>query len=149
MKKLIICRRSESLWNLENKFTGWIDVPLTKQGYSEARKCGDTLLKKGFEFDIAYTSILERANKTLSICLERMNLSKIKVIKDWRLNERHYGSLQGLNKLDTVKKYGDNQVLKWRRSYSTSPPQLNIDHKTHPSNDKKYTHINKNVASFI
>lgn len=143
MKSLIICRHGESLWNLKNKFTGWIDVPLTEKGIKEAKKCGDTLLKEGYEFDIAYTSFLDRANKTLSICLKKMNLCKLKIVKDWRLNERHYGSLQGLNKLDVVKKFGDKKVKEWRRSFLTPPPKLDSNHKTHPMYDQKYKKINK------
>ena len=143
MKRLIICRHGESLWNLENKFTGWMDVPLTKKGVNEAIKCGNTLLERCYKFDIAYTSVLDRANKTLSICLKRMNIKKLKIVKDWRLNERHYGSLQGLNKLDTVKKFGSDKVQQWRRSFDTPPPKLNNKDLAHPVNDKKYTNINK------
>tara|TARA_B100000575_G_C23081684_1_gene623240 strand:- start:653 stop:1402 length:750 start_codon:yes stop_codon:yes gene_type:complete len=145
MIKLVVCRHGESVWNLENKFTGWTDVGLTEKGINEAMGCGKTLIEREFDFDIAYTSVLKRANKTLYYCLEKMNLSNLKIIKDWRLNERHYGELQGLNKLDTVKKFGYDQVQEWRRSFFKPPPKLSINSNTHPSKDKKYTNINKSL----
>ena len=122
MYKLVIIRHGESLWNLENKFTGWTDVELTSKGKNEARKAGKILKLNGFSFDIAYTSKLTRAIKTLNLCLSEMKLQEISIHKSWRLNERHYGALQGLNKLETVKKFGEKQVAIWRRSYDTPPP---------------------------
>ncbi len=122
MYKLVIIRHGESLWNLENKFTGWTDVELTPKGKDEAKKAGKILKLYGFSFDIAYTSKLTRAIKTLNLCLSEMKLQKISIHKSWRLNERHYGALQGLNKLETVKKFGEKQVAIWRRSYDIPPP---------------------------
>ena len=145
MIRLVICRHGESIWNLENKFTGWVDVGLTDKGINEGIECGKTLLEKKFIFDIAYTSVLKRANKTLYCCLEKMNQKNLNIIKDWRLNERHYGKLQGLNKLETVKKFGYDQVQEWRRSFIVPPPKLSINNKAHPSNDKKYIDINKSL----
>ena len=123
MYKLVIIRHGESLWNLENKFTGWTDVELTSKGEEEAKKAGKILKLNGFSFDIAYTSKLIRAIKTLNLCLSEMKLQRISIHKSWRLNERHYGALQGLNKLETVRKFGEKQVAIWRRSYDISPPQ--------------------------
>ena len=123
MYKLVIIRHGESLWNLENKFTGWTDVELTSKGEEEAKKAGKILKLNGFSFDIAYTSKLIRAIKTLNLCLSEMKLQRISIHKSWRLNERHYGALQGLNKLETVRKFGEKQVAIWRRSYDIPPPQ--------------------------
>ena len=123
MYKLVIIRHGESLWNLENKFTGWTDVELTSRGEEEAKKAGKILKLNGFSFDIAYTSKLIRAIKTLNLCLSEMKLQRISIHKSWRLNERHYGALQGLNKLETVRKFGEKQVAIWRRSYDIPPPQ--------------------------
>lgn len=123
MYKLVIIRHGESLWNLENKFTGWTDVELTSKGEEEAKKAGKILKLNGFSFDIAYTSKLIRAIKTLNLCLSEMKLQRISIHKSWRLNERHYGALQGLNKLETVRKFGEKQVAIWRRSYDVPPPQ--------------------------
>ena len=125
MNKLVILRHGESLWNLENKFTGWIDIDLSKNGKKEASSAGKLLKKEGFDFDLAYTSLLKRANNTLEICMKNMDIEKskkLKIIKNWRLNERHYGALQGLNKKKTSEKYGQEQVLKWRRSFDIQPP---------------------------
>ena len=125
MNKLVILRHGESLWNLENKFTGWIDIDLSKNGENEASSAGKLLKKEGFIFDLAYTSLLKRANNTLEICMKNMDIEKskkLKIIKNWRLNERHYGALQGLNKKKTSEKYGQEQVLKWRRSFDIQPP---------------------------
>ncbi len=143
MNKLVLLRHGESIWNLENRFTGWIDVDLSPNGLSEAKSAGKLLKKEGYDFDLAFTSVLKRAQHTLSLCLKEMDLDKIKIIEDWRLNERHYGSLQGLNKNDMAKKYGKKQVLMWRRSYDTSPPTLANNHETHPNNDYKYSGLNK------
>lgn len=119
MPKLVLIRHGQSLWNLENRFTGWVDVPLTAQGEGEATKAGETL--KGMQFDVAYTSALYRAQRTLELVLAAMGV-KIPIIRDQALNERHYGDLQGLNKAETAKRYGDDQVKIWRRSYATPPP---------------------------
>lgn len=124
MNKLILIRHGQSTWNLENKFTGWTDVDLSKKGIEEAKEAGKTLKEKGFNFDIAYTSVLKRANHTLEIVLKELNEENIPIYKSWRLNERHYGALQGLNKEETAVKYGDNQVKIWRRSYDVKPPAL-------------------------
>ena len=124
MKQLVICRHGESQWNFENKFTGWVDVPLTQKGIKEAKECGKILKKNEFFFDIAYTSLLERANITLEYCLKEIGLDNIITKKDWRLNERHYGSLQGMDKIKTVKKYGKKQVMAWRRSFKSPPPPI-------------------------
>jgi len=122
MTVLVLLRHGESIWNQENRFTGWTDVDLSPKGVAEAKKAGMILRAKGFTFDLAFTSVLIRANRTLDIVLDEMNLKGIEVFKSWRLNERHYGTLQGLNKAQTAKQYGDRQVAIWRRSYSVSPP---------------------------
>jgi 2,3-bisphosphoglycerate-dependent phosphoglycerate mutase len=124
MHKLVLVRHGESTWNLENRFTGWTDVGLTDTGVEQARQAGRLLREAGYEFDIAYTSVLKRAIWTLWHCLEEMDRAWLPVVNDWRLNERHYGALQGLNKAETAKKFGDEQVLVWRRSYDTPPPAL-------------------------
>jgi len=124
MKKLVLLRHGESVWNQENRFTGWTDVGLSDKGIQEAHSAGKKLKENGFVFDEAFTSVLKRAIETLDIVLNEMDLAKIKIYKDWRLNERHYGALQGLNKLDTAKKYGDQQVKIWRRSFDVRPPAL-------------------------
>ena len=121
--KLVLCRHGQSQWNLENRFTGWVDVDLTEQGQNEALEAGKELKEAELNFDIAYTSVLKRATKTLFIILEEMNLTWIPVINSWELNERHYGALQGLHKVDVAKQYGEDQVQIWRRSYDT-PPRL-------------------------
>lgn len=141
MSKLVLLRHGESIWNLENKFTGWIDVDLSKDGIKEAKFAGELLREEGYRFEIAFTSLLKRAKRTLSLSLSQMNLKNIKIVEDWRLNERHYGSLQGLNKNDMVKKFGEKQVLLWRRSYDIPPPKLDKNESTHPINDAKYSHI--------
>ena len=122
--KLVLLRHGESLWNKENKFTGWYDVDLSEKGTQEAAQSGVILKKEGYTFDLAYTSVLKRAIKTLWLCLEGMDLMWIPVIRHWKLNERHYGDLQGLNKAETAKKFGEEQVLVWRRSYDTPPPGI-------------------------
>jgi 2,3-bisphosphoglycerate-dependent phosphoglycerate mutase len=124
MYKLVLIRHGESTWNLENRFTGWTDVPLTDTGVAQARQAGQLLSAEGFEFDLAYTSVLKRAIWTLWYCLDEMNRTWVPVHNDWRLNERHYGSLQGLNKADMARQFGSEQVLIWRRSYDTPPPTL-------------------------
>ena len=124
MYKLVLIRHGESTWNLENRFTGWTDVPLTATGVAQARQAGQLLKDAGYEFDVAYTSVLKRAIWTLWHTLDTMDRTWLPVVKDWRLNERHYGALQGLNKADMAKQYGDEQVLIWRRSYNTPPPAL-------------------------
>ena len=122
--KLVMLRHGESQWNVENRFTGWTDVPLTPTGVSQAMQAGQLLKASGFEFDVAYTSVLKRAVWTLWHCLDAMDRTWLPVVHDWRLNERHYGALQGLNKSDMARQYGDEQVLVWRRSYDTPPPAL-------------------------
>ena len=139
--KLVLCRHGQSDWNLKNLFTGWTDVDLTDLGRQEAIDAGRILREMGFEFDIAYTSVLKRAIRTLWIMLDELDSMWIPVVRDWRLNERHYGALQGLNKAETAAKYGDDQVLVWRRSYSTPPPPLEASDERHPSHDKRYAGI--------
>ena len=124
MYKLVLVRHGESTWNLENRFTGWTDVDLTPTGVEQAKSAGKLLKAEGYEFDLAYTSVLKRATRTLWHCLDEMDRTWLPVVHSWRLNERHYGALQGLNKGDTAKKYGDEQVLVWRRSYDVPPPAL-------------------------
>ncbi len=128
MPQLVMIRHGESLWNKENKFTGWMDVGLSEKGLREAQKAGQKLREKGFHFDIAYTSFLKRAIKTLWLILDEMDLLWLEEVKTWQLNERHYGKLQGLNKQETAQKYGDKQVFQWRRSYHIAPPALSIEH---------------------
>ena len=143
MIKLVIVRHGQSLWNLENKFTGWTDVPLSENGIKEAKEAGIVLKEKGYTFDLAYTSVLKRAEDTLSYILEEMNLNNIEIRHSWRLNERHYGALQGLNKEETRKKYGDEQVRLWRRSADVRPPALTEDDPRYPGNDPLYKRISK------
>lgn len=136
--KLVMIRHGQSQWNLENRFTGWKDVDLSNQGVEEAKKAGEDLKKDGFVFDIAYTSYQKRAIKTLNIVLEEIDELHIPVVKSWRLNERHYGALQGLNKAETAKKYGDEQVHIWRRSFDVPPPSLEDDDERNVRFDAKY-----------
>lgn len=143
MIKLVLVRHGQSVWNLENKFTGWTDVKLSKQGISEAKEAGKLLKNQGFHFDLAYTSVLKRAEDTLSYILKEMNEENIEIKKSWKLNERHYGALQGLNKDETKKKYGEEQVLLWRRSVDVRPPKLNENDSRYPGNDPKYKDLNK------
>jgi 2,3-bisphosphoglycerate-dependent phosphoglycerate mutase len=140
--KLVLCRHGQSDWNLKNLFTGWHDVDLTEQGIQEAISAGKLFNELGYEFDIAYTSVLKRAIRTLWLILDEMDRMWIPVIRDWRLNERHYGALQGLNKSETAAKYGDEQVHIWRRSYDIPPPELDLDDERHPSHDARYEGIN-------
>ena len=139
--KLVLCRHGQSDWNLKNLFTGWTDVDLTEQGRTEARAAGKLLAELGYEFDIAYTSVLQRAIRTLWIMLDEMQRIWIPVVRDWRLNERHYGALQGLNKAETAAKYGDEQVHIWRRSYDIPPPPLELTDNRHPAHDPRYAGI--------
>ena len=138
---LVLCRHGQSDWNLKNLFTGWKDVDLTEQGVQEAVDAGRLLKEMGYEFDVAYTSVLKRAIRTLWIVLDEMDLMWIPVIRDWRLNERHYGARQGLNKAETAAKYGDEQVHIWRRSYDIPPPELEADDERHPAHDPRYAGI--------
>ena len=142
MIKLVLLRHGESQWNLENRFTGWTDVDLTPKGELEAKSAGKTLNENGFEFDIVFTSVLKRAIRTMEICLSEMLLNNIPIKYSWRLNERHYGTLQGLNKSETAEKYGDEQVLQWRRSYDIPPPPIDKSDSRWPGNDPNYSNIN-------
>ena len=144
MIKLVLVRHGQSMWNLENRFTGWTDVELSEQGIKEAKEAGKVLKEKGFNFDVAYTSVLKRANDTLKYILEELGEENIPVKKSWRLNERHYGALQGLNKDETKEKYGAEQVLLWRRSTDVRPPALSKDDKRYPGNDPKYSDLKEN-----
>lgn len=138
MYKLVLIRHGESTWNLENRFTGWTDVPLTDTGVAQAQQAGRLLKDAGYEFDIAYTSVLKRAIWTLWHTLDQMDRTWLPVVKDWRLNERHYGGLQGLNKADMAAQYGDAQVLVWRRSYDTPPPALDRTDARSERGDRRY-----------
>ena len=138
MKKVVLLRHGESTWNKENRFTGWTDVDLSKKGVEEAHTSGEVLKKEGYIFDIAFTSVLKRAIRTLWITLDIMDLMWIPVYRCWRLNERHYGALQGLNKSEMAAKYGDEQVLVWRRSYDVRPPALEKTDKRYPGIDPRY-----------
>ena len=144
MIKLVLVRHGQSMWNLENRFTGWTDVELSEQGIKEAKEAGKVLKEKGFGFDVAYTSVLKRANDTLGYILEELGEQDIPVKKSWRLNERHYGALQGLNKAETKEKYGEEQVLLWRRSTDVRPPELSKDDERYPGNDSKYSELKEN-----
>ena len=141
MIKLVLVRHGQSIWNLENKFTGWTDVGLSEQGVIEAKEAGKVLKEKGFTFDLAYTSVLKRAEDTLTYILKEMNEEDIEIRRSWKLNERHYGALQGLNKDETRKKYGDEQVLLWRRSAAVRPPELELTDSRYPGNDPKYSNL--------
>lgn len=139
--KLVLVRHGQSAWNLENRFTGWTDVDLTEQGTQEATMAGRLLREEGYEFDIAYTSVLKRAIKTLGVIQDQMDLDWIPVIRAWELNERHYGNLQGLNKAETAEKFGEDQVKVWRRSYDVPPPPLAEDDERHPRFDRRYADV--------
>ena len=141
MYKLGLIRHGESTWNLENRFTGWTDVDLTPTGVAQAQQAGRLLKQAGFEFDLAYTSVLKRAIWTLWHTLDQMDRTWLPVLNDWRLNERHYGALQGLNKADTARQYGDEQVLVWRRSYDTPPPALASDDPRSERSDLRYARL--------
>ena len=141
MYKLVLLRHGESIWNKENRFTGWTDVDLSEKGVNEARKAGQLLKKEGFIFDLAFTSVLKRAIRTLWLALDEMDLMWIPVQNSWRLNERHYGSLQGLNKSEMAEKFGEKQVLIWRRSYDIRPPELEKSDPRYPGNDPRYKQL--------
>jgi 2,3-bisphosphoglycerate-dependent phosphoglycerate mutase len=145
---VVLVRHGESTWNEENKFTGWADVPLSKKGLEEAKSGGKLLQEAGLTFDVAYTSTLSRAIKTLWIILEEMDLMYLPIIHTWRLNERHYGALQGLNKQETVEKFGKDQVLIWRRSYDIPPPALDESSVHYPGNDPRYKDVPKELLPF-
>lgn len=146
MYKLVLIRHGESTWNLENRFTGWTDVDLTPLGVEQAKRCGETLKAKGYQFDLAYTSVLQRAIHTLWNCLDAMERPWLPVVHSWRLNERHYGALQGLNKAETAKKYGDAQVLAWRRSYDVPPPALSEDDERTEKHQERYAKIDPSLV---
>ena len=141
MFRLVLLRHGESTWNKENRFTGWTDVDLSDKGREEAREAGRLMAAEGFAFDIAYTSVMTRAIRTLWIALEEMQLLWLPVVKSWRLNERHYGALQGLNKAETAAAHGEAQVKIWRRSYDIPPPPLTLDDPRHPSRDRRYAGV--------
>jgi 2,3-bisphosphoglycerate-dependent phosphoglycerate mutase len=141
MKQLVLIRHGESVWNLENRFTGWADVDLTQKGIDQAIAAGKSLKKAGYEFDIAYTSVLRRAIRTLWYIQDEMNLMWIPVVHSWRLNERHYGALTGLNKAETAAKYGDEQVHIWRRSFDICPPLLDLSDERNSHSDRRYTKL--------
>ncbi len=143
MKKIVLLRHGESIWNKENKFTGWTDVDLSEKGRLEAKKAGQVLKKEGYTFDLAYTSVLKRAIRTLWITLDEMDLMWIPVDNSWRLNERHYGALQGLNKSEMAQKFGEEQVLIWRRSYDVPPPALEESDPRHCGSDPRYKDMDK------
>ncbi|MBB3641044.1 MULTISPECIES: 2,3-diphosphoglycerate-dependent phosphoglycerate mutase [Variovorax] len=141
MHKLVLIRHGESTWNLENRFTGWTDVDLTETGVEQAKQAGRLLKAEGYDFDVAYTSVLKRATRTLWHTLDELDRTWLPVVHSWRLNERHYGGLQGLNKAETAKKYGDEQVLIWRRSYNTPPPPLEADDPRSERGDVRYAKL--------
>ena len=144
MHKLVLIRHGESTWNLENRFTGWTDVDLTPLGVQQAQQAGRLLKEQGVEFDVAYTSVMKRAIWTLWHTLDQMDRTWVPVVNDWRLNERHYGALQGLNKSETAKKFGDAQVLTWRRSYDTPPPALDATDPRCERGDPRYAQLDAN-----
>jgi 2,3-bisphosphoglycerate-dependent phosphoglycerate mutase len=139
--ELVLLRHGQSEWNLENLFTGWTDVPLTDEGIAEARESGRLMAEAGYEFGVLHTSLLVRATHTAELALREMGLHWLPVRRHWRLNERHYGALQGLNKKETAEKHGDEQVLMWRRSYDTPPPALEPDDERHPRHDRRYADL--------
>jgi 2,3-bisphosphoglycerate-dependent phosphoglycerate mutase len=143
MLRLVLLRHGESTWNKENRFTGWTDVDLSEKGSEEAREAGRLMSAEKYEFDVAYTSVLKRAIRTLWSSLDELDMMWIPVHRSWRLNERHYGALQGLNKAETAAKYGDDQVKIWRRSYDTPPPSLTYEDPRHPSHDRRYGNLKR------
>jgi len=149
MNKLVLIRHGQSEWNLENRFTGWQDVDLSEQGRNEAIAAGKLLAEAGFTFDLAYTSVLKRAIKTLHLVLEEMNLLWVPEIKAWHLNERHYGALQGLNKAETAEKYGAEKVMSWRRGFSILPPALTADDSRAPQNDPRYAGVDPSLLPLV
>jgi 2,3-bisphosphoglycerate-dependent phosphoglycerate mutase len=138
MYKLVLVRHGESIWNKENRFTGWTDVDLSEKGVMEAHQAGKSLKEAGFSFDLAFTSFLKRATRTLGFILDELGEKGIEVRSSWRLNERHYGALQGMNKAETAEKYGEDQVMAWRRGYDTAIPKLSVDDPTYPGKDPLY-----------
>jgi 2,3-bisphosphoglycerate-dependent phosphoglycerate mutase len=144
MYQIVLLRHGESAWNKENRFTGWTDVDLSERGVAEAHAAGQTLKNGGYRFDLAYASVLKRAVRTLWIALDELDLMWIPVVNSWRLNERHYGALQGLNKAETAAKYGEDQVKIWRRSYDVPPPALEITDQRYPGNDPRYADLSQN-----
>ena len=144
MIKLVLLRHGESVWNKENKFTGWTDVDLSEKGVVETKKAGELLQKEGYVFDVAYTSVLKRAIRTLWLTLDEMDLMWIPVWRSWCLNEKHYGALQGLNKAETAEKEGAEQVHLWRRSYEVRPPELDLSDERYPGNDPRYADLDEN-----
>ena len=144
MMKLVLLRHGESIWNKDNKFSGWTDVDLSRKGIAEAKKAGQVLKEQGYSFDVAFTSVLKRAVRTLWIVLDEMDLMWIPVCRSWRLNEKHYGALQGLNKSETAAKYGEEQVLMWRRAYNVRPPSLEKVDERYPGNDPRYGDLAEN-----
>lgn len=145
MPTLVLLRHGESIWNKENRFTGWTDVDLTETGIAEAREAARLLREEGFDFDLAFTSVLKRAIRTLWIVLDELDRMWLPVVNDWRLNERHYGALQGLNKAEMAAQYGEEQVLVWRRSYDVPPPLLDLDDPRHPRFDRRYADLPADV----
>ena len=141
MHKLVLIRHGQSTWNLENRFTGWADVPLTDIGVDQAKNAGKLLADAGYDFDVAYTSVLKRATHTLWHALDAMDRTWLPVVNSWRLNERHYGDLQGLDKLETARKFGDEQVLLWRRSYDVPPPAMNAEDERSERSDRRYAKL--------
>lgn len=143
MHKLVLVRHGQSTWNLENRFTGWTDVDLSDLGREEARSAGQVLRQEGYEFDVVYTSVLKRAIRTMQIVMDELDQMWVPVIREWRLNERHYGALQGLNKSETARLHGEEQVKIWRRSYSVPPPPLTEDDERYPGRDRRYAGLTK------
>ena len=141
MYKLVLIRHGESTWNLENRFTGWVDVDLTETGVAQAKAAGQLLKAEGYDFDVCYTSVLKRATRTLWLTLDELDRTWLPVVHSWRLNERHYGGLQGLNKAETAKKFGDDQVLVWRRSYDTPPPPMTAEEAASEAGDRRYARL--------
>lgn len=144
LKRVVLLRHGESVWNMENRFTGWTDVDLSEQGITEARQAGQILKKESYQFDVAFTSVLKRATHTLDIVLEELEQKNISIQQSWRLNERHYGALQGLFKRETAKKLGEEQVFKWRRSFDIPPPALEKSDERYPGHDPLYKDMNEN-----
>lgn len=143
--RLVVLRHGESVWNQENRFTGWTDVDLSEKGKKEARSAGQLLKQEGFEFDVAYTSVLKRAIRTLWTVLDETDQMWLPVVRNWRLNERHYGALQGLNKVEVAQQFGEEQVFTWRRSFDIPPDPLKLSDSRHPSHDRRYSSLNANT----
>ena len=141
MTQLVLLRHGQSQWNAENRFTGWTDIDLTEHGIAQARQAGQILFERGFTFDLAFTSVLSRAIRTLWLVLEEIDQLWLPVNRSWRLNERHYGALQGLNKAETAQKYGERQIHLWRRSYQVAPPPLQPSDERYPGHDRRYSHL--------